>query len=1528
MSSRMRLLIAGTILLTTCLGCTKSPAVTTSSSPSASSTISTVDTTAEEGPFDLAQQLISTKYRKELLLALEHQGDKRYVEAANVLQAVQVTKDTEEVRDQIAKVHGLQLEQASLDRILTAIRTVIEQGQLEQAEQLITQALALYTDATDAERLLSLQQQTNALLAAKNPNTTVQLTRHRQQATTAFKEKNLRAALFHFEQLLALRSDAAVQQQADDLRSKLARYDAALEQAIVLRRNPQRLEDALAVYQQAAQIWDTLSVRQELADTQLALEQRCERLAVAMFDTKGNSRLASFGRAVADELLPYFKQRYDLAKRSQTNRIFDELKIEADELLINEQGRNDLSRLIQARYLVVGSVSTVSGITIHARLFDLHTGLVVQTAKVVAPSPEEASKRLGDLAAQLLMTDRQKLAWLQESAKSEIPVAISPQQIAISSLPIYQSDSAAPSLKYSTNRPPAFGSLQIEDYERLPTKTVEEGSSVPLTLVEQERPLRNRLLAVQIELGDYFFATGQPQEALSRYQLARELEPGNLDILARINQCQQHLLPLKLTISAQPMRRERAAFLHFFVKGETPQFPAELATWAPENLSPYFATACKVVDLGEASWMMARLGLNVNDVLHDPSIRRWLGRALGVRFLIMGCIEHGDYLTVTTLMLDVEQGCETGRGKISVNNLREMKLRLPELARLTMLNPADRARLEQELAQSETDYVRAQEAYQHEQYPLALHLSSSLKKRQPLNLRFGWLVSESQDRLRETAWELARSQYEQQERTLAQQVTLRRAELLLAIDSACRNPATLPTQVLQRLHEQAQKQLLALARSAYQNKDYNKAWQLFDAAQGIRPQDEALLHEIAQARCGRELARTNSAATREAQQNEAERRESELQLAACRQQWQSERQHFQQLQLAKQNQPRKLDLAESARLLDQAQRLKTQSRFDQAAALLQAASRLNPTDEIDQLLGETLLDQARAEAKSHGAGRLVEWERRLAQESARRKQAEEQARTNSVRYQAALASAQEAELSKNYAEAIAKYQEANKLFASNSVTQRLLAAQSALDQDRERLAQQKQIDEEKARRTAELAQLLASGKAAAQSNKWDIAQAALLKAQGLDAGNIEVAAALSKVEQQKLQALPSRAQPASLDEYLAQAKLRSQAKQYEAALALLAAAQKQAPNDQQLLALITETKKLQTTDTEAIVTARKKKEDARRLAVERFEKETTARKQAEVARQQAEAALAAKDWKAAEQALKTAKKLTPNDPRLNKLAQQLADGQSVAARQPPQSLHDTDVRARQATKGNQQQGRMGELLKLAQAAIAKKDYDEAEKQLGEALSLDPTNLAVGRVQRELQTARQKEVQSKAAMSAADRKKHDEDTARKKTEFARLIKEGKEALASEDLEKATRLFTEAKALNPEDADAALLLGMARRDVDRAKAAEEAARKEAAAEKQKEKEIAKAEADSKKKTEEELRRKLEQDVETKKRADALKTLNKQAYELAMKAGKQALTAKKYNDAIAAFTQASQLMPADKEAASQLALAKKLKLEANPP
>lgn len=240
----------------------------------------------------------------------------------------------------------------------------------------------------------------------------------------------------------------------------------------------------------------------------------------------------------------------------------------------------------------------------------------------------------------------------------------------------------------------------------------------------------------------------------------------------------------------------------------------------------------------------------------------------------------------------------------------------------------------------------------------------------------------------------------------------------------------------------------------------------------------------------------------------------------------------------------------------------------------------------------------------------------------------------------------------------------------------------------------------------------------------------------------------------------------------------------------------------------------------------------------------------------------------------------------------------------------------------EQQAQIKQLLEKVQTAIAKKDYTNAEVLLQQVLQLDPTNLSAGKAQRQINLDKIKQVADNEKTVSVKKKKQAEELAKKKEEFASLMKEGKEALAAEDYEQAANAFSAARKLNPEDADAAMYLGMAKRDQEREKAEVFQKEKEAEEQKQQEARAAQEEKNKRMKSDEELRVRLKADKE---RADALKKLNQQQFDQHMTVAKKAMHEKKYADAISALDKALQLLPEDKPAKELQSLARK-ELEAS--
>ena len=164
--------------------------------------------------------------------------------------------------------------------------------------------------------------------------------------------------------------------------------------------------------------------------------------------------------------------------------------------------------------------------------------------------------------------------------------------------------------------------------------------------------------------------------------------------------------------------------------------------------------------------------------------------------------------------------------------------------------------------------------------------------------------------------------------------------------------------------------------------------------------------------------------------------------------------------MAQRNAQEARDQAAAAKLADESKRLLSQGKVDAAVASLQSARQLHPSKDMDALLNQAL--EKSAAAKQDAKAR-AEQARLMAAEQARRAESEAVARRNRDFYTAALQQAQQAFVAKRYDQAIAKYQEADKLFHTDAVLNGLRQVKDAQakDQALAEMARQKQIQEQK-----------------------------------------------------------------------------------------------------------------------------------------------------------------------------------------------------------------------------------------------------------------------------------------------------------------------------------------------------------------------------------------------------------------------------------------------------------------------------------
>jgi tetratricopeptide (TPR) repeat protein len=1277
------------------------------------------------------------KYDAALLEALNLLIDRKYPQALTALENARAVQDTEQIRQQIERVKTLMDQQAAADRTAQNIQTVLDSGKSEEAARLATASLQQYGGTDDAERLAKLKLQAEALTAAQVDDQAAQRGRLRQEAETALRDKNLRAAAIAYEQALQYGDDADLRRQLEGVRATLTRYDDCRRRAAELRRDPANLEDALAALNDAAQAWDTLQVHQEIDEYTLALQKRRDRLSVADFEVRGDVGLPMAGRTVAEELLPAFKVRFDLVERGQLNKVIDELKLEASELSANEAGRQEVGRLAKVRYLVLGSLTVTSGITVNARLVDVRSGLIVQTARLVAVSPTDLMAQLPQLANLLMMTDEQKMAYEQQLAQRAVAA---PPVVVVAPLPpppvVVVSQPPPPPVIVFTTRPPELGGLQPQDFDAPPPPT----TSVQV-VVERDDPVKQRTVQVAVALGDNLFRRGKYQEANTQFELALSLSPHHRELSLRIESCRPHLppppppppvvvvQPTAPPVVVVPVVRPRVAVLNFVVNADPGRVPPAFGDWAAEQVASYFTPAYEVVERGEVCWYMGRLGITMRDVLVNPSARVCLGRALNVRFFVFGAIQQTASFDVSTHVIDAESGNKQGGGKIHVQDHQELKLRAGELVQQTQANPVEANRLQQEAKEQEKVLTEARKLFQAGQYPQTLSVCQEGLKRFPNHAGLQTLKQQAEQKIQQAALEQKRKQELAAQQAQAAALQKQQHELALQAEAARKQAeqAAAARTAAQRKAQEAQRQkayddLYAGGHRAFQQGNYAQAIQMLQSAVALKQTDVAV-RELAQARAKADEGARAKAAADKAQHDAEVKRQQDTELARVRAQVEEERKKREAEELARRKAQEAHDQAAYAKLLDDGKRLLGQGQFDAAAANFQSARQLRPTSEVNQLLAQVQEKRAQAEAQKKGAQAKADLERRQAEEArkqqqaaaedAQRKKAEEQQRT--AEFQRLMKEGNTALAAKQFDAAIKSFTQATKTLPGNAeATTALSRAEQARDQNSVQVRRQQE--------EAQKAQAAAAQQAAAQAEakrKADTFQKWMTDGRQALAAKRYDAAIQAFREAQKLQP----ADPGGA------AALR------EAEAAKQAAGATPAPGQQQVAA-----------QAEA---ARKKKQEEDQRAAQVKQLLTAGRN-----------ALNARQFDAAAKAFTDASKLAPTDPAVVKALQDLDQARRAA-------VAEADLKNRQA---NYQAA-----MNAGRQALTAKRFDDAVRSFTDAAKLQPGDPAAAAMLKEVDKAR-------------------------KAEYARLMAQGKAAMNAKKYDDAVKAYTEALKALPSDAAA--------------------------------------------------------------------------------------------------------------------------------
>jgi hypothetical protein len=1101
----------------------------------------------------LPEQTLEEQYQAALYRAVDHISDQKYEDALQALWEAQKLKDTGAVQREIYRVEALLAGREAATKALNDVQDILDDGKPEEAARLAADALGQFGGSDVADALTRLQQQAEAELTAAAATAAARTTRVnqlRRSAQAALKEEipNYRAAAVALEQAQALAADDDWGRQLDDLRGKLREYDETRARALALRGDPARIDEAIDALQTCQKIWPTVQIRQELDEFRLLQQRRRDRLSVAPFEIRADLGLPAAGETVAEELLPHFKARFDLVERAQLSRLAEEWKLESNAFFENSEERRELGRLARIRYLVVGSVTPLGGITVQARLIEVETGLIVQTARVTAANLDELLPRLKQLAVMLQMNDEQKAAYEHTLQQSVRPLeTISARPVDWNELPppppppAQEAMVAAPPLVTVTPAPIPLGGIVLEDFARLPPPVIFTPLAPPppppvlAVVLESQVERRNRMLRLSLELGDSLFRRGRITEAQRHFTLALSIAGPRREIALRLDACRNFapppppvfvvpprppvvvappigvfpppvvVPPRPPVVIVAPPRPRMAIF--GFVPGRVGLVPPAATDLLADQLAWYMGGSYEIIDRGEVSWFMGRLGLTMRDVLNDPVARRCLAQSLNARFFVFGTLRETASFNVDTHLFDAETNQRTATANIHVKDVNELKLRLGELASQLGAKPDEKKMLANSGAQSEKYLNQARDHIAKAEYAKALAAANEGLKILPSSVALRSIATQAQRHVDMANAEAAREAEARKQAALLEAARKRQQELALAAaqakakaDAAAKERSEAEKKAQAERRAKAAESLRQQAKEAAAKGNQAEALKLLQNASNLNPSDE-IFRDLAQVRAKvAEQEQSRTAAAQKAAQDKATREREAL--LAKREQARRKREADEK---AANEAKAARDKAISDSFLKQARVALEKKEFAKALELANSAQRVLPTPEADLLVREAQNAQALAKASAAERAKLQAEQKAAAA-------AEAQAKKNREAYLAVLTRAQKNVQEGKLNAAEQDYLAAQKLFKTPAVEEGLRTI-AALRKEQQAAAQAAQkAKEAEAQRETRLKNLRDIATAATKKGEFAAAVKAYREANTLKPNDVDILSDLSRAE--------------------------------------------------------------------------------------------------------------------------------------------------------------------------------------------------------------------------------------------------------------------------------------------------------------------------------------------------------------------------------------------------------------------------------
>ena len=367
--------------------------------------------------------------------------------------------------------------------------------------------------------------------------------------------------------------------------------------------------------------------------------------------------------------------------------------------------------------------------------------------------------------------------------------------------------------------------------------------------------------------------------------------------------------------------------LDFVVGGDATIAPPGLGAWAAENTASYLSPPFELAGRGEVNWYMGRLGVTLHAAIVDPFARLYLGRAIDVRYVVIGSVDANSAgLKVVAHLLDTETGTQVATASAVAHDRTELKGQIGDVSRRLLVDSAERRRREAGAAEAMTILSQAESAAKESNFTLAIDLAKKAAQKSP-GIQTDLLLEELDRRSRNAAWEAQRRAGWQQEQAGAEAAARRQQALAKAAEAArtaAQQAGAVNADERRRRRDLACQQLAAQARAAMTAQNYGLALQLCDSALALdRRADVAGEQAKAKARV-EEQARVRvsiETTTRDV----AKRQERLAEIARAQARLDADGRQRAAAEQARRNAQDQADVRESARLVEEARRFRARA---------------------------------------------------------------------------------------------------------------------------------------------------------------------------------------------------------------------------------------------------------------------------------------------------------------------------------------------------------------------------------------------------------------------------------------------------------------------------------------------------------------------------------------------------------------------------------------------------------------------------